>query len=104
MKKKVLELVKTFLEMDDLEEHIVEKKIITPKEWEEDFHLYQGAVHGITRSIRQTGIQNPVYRLNKKFPNLYVVGTNAHPGTTLPYIIESANFVAKQIHKKEPKT
>lgn len=102
--KKVLELVKTFLEMDDLEEHIVEKKIITPKEWEEDFHLYQGAVHGITRSIRQTGIQNPVYRLNKKFPNLYVVGTNAHPGTTLPYIIESANFVAKQIHKKEPKT
>ncbi|WP_167373842.1 MULTISPECIES: NAD(P)/FAD-dependent oxidoreductase [Listeria] len=97
--QKVLSVVKERLHIPDLEEHIVEKKVLTPKEWENDFHLYQGAIHGLVRSIKQTGTGHPVHRLQKKFPNLFVVGTSAHPGTTLPYIIESANFVAEQIKK-----
>ncbi len=97
--QKVFSVVKKRLNIPELEEHIVEKKVLTPKEWEKDFHLYQGAIHGLVRNFSQTGLRHPAHRLQKRFPNLFVVGTSAHPGTTLPYIIESANFVTGQIKK-----
>ncbi|EUJ31985.1 phytoene dehydrogenase [Listeria floridensis FSL S10-1187] len=103
-KRKVFEAVKTKLGLTDLEEHIIVEKIITPKEWEEDFNIYRGAIFGMIQSLRQSGAGNPASKLQKKFRNLLVVGTAAHTGTSLPYIIESARFATKKVFKKDHHT
>ncbi|WP_246215555.1 phytoene desaturase family protein [Listeria valentina] len=102
-RNKIFETVKTKLQLDDLEKHIVEEHVITPKEWEKDFHIHLGAVFGMMQSFRQTGMGNPVNQLHKQFKNLFIVGTSAHTGTSLPYIMESAKYAVKRIVKKDAK-
>ncbi|WP_439442905.1 phytoene desaturase family protein [Listeria aquatica] len=100
-RNKILETVKAKLHLEDLEDHIVEERVITPKEWEKDFHIHLGAIFGMMQSFRQIGMGNPVNKLHKQFKNLFVVGTSAHTGTSLPYIMESAKYAVNKIIKKD---
>lgn len=99
----VLDTVKDRLDVPDLEDFIEEEFIITPKDWEEKYHIKHGAVFGLQHVWSQHGFLH----LSKKTPNyknLFVIGAGAMTGSSLPYIIENAQIATKKFLQKEKKS
>ena len=83
--------------MKDLRDHIVEKKVLTPKSWE-DANIFIGATFNLAHTLNQMLHFRPQNKL-KGFDNLYLVGGGTHPGSGLPTIYESARITANLIDK-----
>ncbi len=77
--------------LEDIEACIEEEKVISPKEWEKDYHVYMGATFNLAHSLDQM----LYFRPHNKFEvleNCYLVGGGTHPGSGLPTIYESARI------------
>ena len=81
--------------MKDLREHIVEKRVLTPTNWE-DSNIFIGATLNLAHTLNQMLHFRPQNKL-KGFDNLYLVGGGTHPGSGLPTIYESARITANLI-------
>jgi phytoene desaturase len=81
--------------MKDLREHIVEKRVLTPTNWE-DSNIFIGATFNLAHTLNQMLHFRPQNKL-KGFDNLYLVGGGTHPGSGLPTIYESARITANLI-------
>jgi phytoene desaturase len=82
--------------MTDLKDHIEIEKIVTPADWRDEHHVYQGAVFNLAHHISQL----LYFRPHNKFEELehcYLVGGGTHPGSGLPTIYESARISANLI-------
>ncbi len=99
MKEKVLDLLETRGEYVDIRKHMVEEKIITPFDWEEEYDVYNGAVFNLGHQINQM----LTFRPHNKFEileNCYLVGGGTHPGSGLPTIYESGRITRDLINKE----
>lgn len=97
-REKVLDRIGARSSMTDLREHIVAEKIITPADWRDAYHLYQGATFNLGHNLTQVLYFRPHNRF-EECRNCYLVGGGTHPGSGLPTIYESARISANLICK-----
>jgi phytoene desaturase len=84
--------------MQDLREHIVEEKVITPADWER-----RGIFIGATFNLAHTLGQMLYFRPRNAFEEIdrcYLVGGGTHPGSGLPTIYESGRISANLICRR----
>jgi len=97
-KEKILALVLNKGGFEGLKEHTECEKVITPLDWEEQYHVYQGATFNLAHTFRQL----LYFRPHNKFEELehcYLVGGGTHPGSGLPTIYESARISSNLLSK-----
>jgi phytoene desaturase len=99
-REKVLDLVEKRGGFSDLRNHIEEKLMFTPKEWEEKIYVYKGATFNLGHNISQMLIFRP-HNEFEEFKNCYLVGGGTHPGSGLPTIYESARISTDLILKRD---
>jgi phytoene desaturase len=93
---RVLERICARTSMSDLPKHIVAEKVITPVDWRDEYHLYQGATFNLGHNLRQVLYFRPHNRF-EECRNCYLVGGGTHPGSGLPTIYESGRISANLI-------
>ncbi|WP_167549799.1 hypothetical protein [Listeria rocourtiae] len=98
MRKLIFKTIEKKLGLNNLESHILTEKIITPYDWENDFHIFKGAIFNLTHQLSQLG----PFRPNKMpaIKNMKIVGGAVHPANSLPFILESANIAVRQFNKE----
>ena len=92
----VLELVEEKGGFTDLRQYIVEKKIITPADWQGEYDVYEGATFSLAHTIGQLLYFRPHNRF-QEIEHCYLVGGGTHPGSGLPTIYESGRITANMI-------
>lgn len=92
----VLDRIEKETGFEDLREHITVKKIITPKDWERTFEIYQGATFSLGHQLTQMMYFRPHNQFDD-LDNLWLVGGGTHPGSGLPTILESAKITSDWI-------
>jgi phytoene desaturase len=95
----ILDQVIERTELKDLRDHIEVRKVITPKNWEQDYNVYQGATFNIGHNLFQMMYFRPHNRF-EEFSNCYLAGGGTHPGSGLPTIYESARISANLLCEK----
>lgn len=88
---KVLKKVVEKADFEGLLDAIEVMKVITPQDWENQYHVHLGA----TFNLAHTFFQLLYFRPRNKFEELehcYLVGGGTHPGSGLPTIYESARI------------
>lgn len=83
-------------ELKDLAEHIEIERIITPQDWQDKVHVYQGATFNLAHTLNQMLYLRPHNSFNN-LKHLYLVGGGTHPGSGLPTIVESGRITADLI-------
>ena len=78
----------------DIESRIRYEKIVTPRDWEDDLHIYRGATFNLAHNLGQMLHFRPRNRF-EDLQNVYLVGGGTHPGSGLPVIFESARITAR---------
>ena len=73
----------------DLRKHIKVEHIITPENWENDYHVHLGAVFNLAHNLGQMLHKRP-HNQFEDVKNIYLVGGGTHPGSGLPTIYQSA--------------
>ncbi len=91
--------IKERLGLKDLEENIEAEKIITPDDWVNEYHVYNGATFNLAHNLMQMLWFRP-HNLLEGTKNCYLVGGGTHPGSGLPTIYESGRISAHMIMKK----
>ena len=100
MYNNLISALKERLGLDDVEQHILDYKIITPDDWEKDYNVHIGAVFGMSHKLSQLLYLRPHNQLNE-LDNCYLVGGNTHPGSGLPTIYESGRIACDCIFRKK---
>lgn len=95
----ILEKLKEKAGIPDLEEHIKYEKIITPEDWEKEYHVGYGATFNLAHNLGQMLLFRP-HNDFEEFENMWLVGGGTHPGSGLPTIYESGRITAGMIEKK----
>ncbi|MBD3346130.1 MAG: phytoene desaturase [Chitinivibrionales bacterium] len=95
-REKVLDRICKRTSMHDLREHIIEEKIITPSDWENDYNLFLGATFNLGHNLTQMLYFRPHNKF-EEVDNCYLVGGGTHPGSGLPTIYESGRISANMI-------
>jgi phytoene desaturase len=83
----------------DLHSKIVSKTILSPRDWEQKFQLYQGSGLGLAHGLNQVGGFRPSNK-DEEFENLFYVGASTVPGTGLPMVIKSSKLVTERVIKQ----
>lgn len=84
----------------DITKHIQMEQILTPQEWQDDFHVYKGAVFNLTHGFNQMLHKRPQNKF-KQLKHLYLVGGGTHPGSGLPTIYQSAIITSQYLKTKK---
>jgi phytoene desaturase len=79
-----------------LRESIVVKRVYTHRDFQGDYHAYQGNVSGLASTEGQTAHLRPRLR-SAKLSNLYFTGHHTVPGPGVPFALLSGKMVAQQI-------
>jgi len=87
----VIQLAMTRGGFTGLADHIIGEKIITPRDWESDYNIYNGATFNLAHNFMQLLSFRPKNRF-EEFGHCYLVGGGTHPGSGLPTIYESARI------------
>jgi phytoene desaturase len=85
--------------MKDLRQHIEAEKVITPADWENQYHIYTGATFNLAHNLLQMLYFRPRNQFEEVL-NCYLVGGGTHPGSGLPTIYESGRITANLISDK----
>lgn len=99
----IISLLEKKLGVKNLQLLIEEEKIITPKSWEQEIGVYQGATFNLGHQLTQMLAFRPRNKF-EELENCYLVGGGTHPGSGLPIILESARITANSIlqeHRRE---
>lgn len=92
---KVLRRIEERTTMKDLRKRIIEKRIITPDDWQSQ-SVYLGATFNLSHTLGQMLYLRPHNRY-QGFNNCYLVGGGTHPGSGLPTIYESGRISANLV-------
>jgi phytoene desaturase len=98
-KNKVIDLIIKKTGFTDLRENIEVEKIITPREWENDYNVYIAAEFNLAHTVDQMLYFRPRNKF-EELKNCYLVGGGTHPGSGLPTIYESGRITSNLISKK----
>ena len=101
-RQKILNLMKTDLNLTAIEDYIVYERSYWSDEFQNDYNAYKGTALGLAHTLKQT-LKRPL-NYSKKVKNLYYVGAGTSPGIGMPICLISAELVYKRIQKiKTPK-
>lgn len=89
-RNEVLDKIEANTGFKGIRDHIVEERILTPKDWE-DMGIFRGATFNLAHTIDQMLYLRPHNEL-QGFDNVYLVGGGTHPGSGLPTIYESGRI------------
>lgn len=81
---------------EDLQNHIVVKRLFSIKDFAADYHAYKGSAMGLAHTLMQTANFRPQLQ-SKKVSNLYFAGQYTHPGIGVPMTLISAEVVTNFI-------
>jgi phytoene desaturase len=84
----------------DLRRHIVEERIISPRQFEQDVNVYRGAVFNLAHSFDQMLLFRP-HNAFEELDRCFLVGGGTHPGSGLPTIYESGRISAGLILQRD---
>ncbi len=98
-RKKIITLLVKRTGIKDFAKHIVAEHIVTPLDWQTQYHVHLGANFNLAHSMKQLLFFRPHNRFNH-LHNLYLVGGGTHPGSGLPTIYQSAILAADLIHRR----
>lgn len=82
-----------------LRDHIVTERLVTPADWNQSYHVYEGATFNLAHNLGQMVYLRP----RNKFEDVdhcYLVGGGTHPGSGLPTIYESGRISANLISRR----
>lgn len=96
----VLDQIKRQPGWEDLEEHIIQEKVIAPPDWESDYDVYAGATFNLAHTLGQMLYFRPRNRF-EELKNCFLVGGGTHPGSGLPTIYESGRISANLFCKEK---
>lgn len=92
LKKRVVQHINHTLGVQ-IESHIEQEKIWTPKDIESDTRSYQGALYGNSSNGKLAAfLRHPNF--SKRIKNLYFCGGSVHPGGGIPLALLSAKITA----------
>lgn len=101
-RQKILNLMKTDLNLPEIEDYIVYERCYWSDDFKRDYNAYKGTALGLAHTLKQT-LKRPL-NYSKKVKNLYYVGAGTSPGIGMPICLISAELVYKRIMKiKSPK-
>ena len=82
--------------MPRLRERIVYEQVLTPLDFQEKYHAWQGSIYGISSNSRRADLLRPPHRA-PGVSNLFFAGGSVHPGGGIPFVLLSARLVAKLV-------
>jgi len=80
------------LGLTDLESRIRFERTVTPRGWQDEFSVYEGATFNLAHNLTQMLYFRPHNRFGR---NIYLVGGGTHPGSGLPVIFEGARITTR---------
>ncbi len=83
----------------NIREHIIEEKMVTPRDWQNDLRVGYGATFNLGHNLRQMLVFRPQNKF-EEFENMWLVGGGTNPGSGLPTIYESGRIAANLIKRK----
>ena len=95
-RKEIITRIQDKTHINDLEDHIIAEKIITPSDWEKHYNLHQGATFGLAHTKHQVLHNRPNNRY-RDTKHVYLVGAGTHPGGGLMSVFQSAILTTKKI-------
>ncbi|GEN57498.1 phytoene desaturase [Halolactibacillus alkaliphilus] len=99
LREKVLNRLEKEPGLADLRQHIEVEKVITPKNWQDDYNVYKGATFNLAHNLSQM----MYFRPHNKFDDVdhvFLVGGGTHPGSGLPTIYQSALISARLLDEQ----
>jgi phytoene desaturase len=97
--EKVLDALDSRAGLAGLRSHITVKKITSPDDWRDSYHVYKGATFNLAHNLGQMLYFRP-HNEFEGLRNCYLVGGGTHPGSGLPTIYESGRISAQMIVAK----
>jgi phytoene desaturase len=82
------------LGVTDVETRTRFEKVVTPADWEGQYHVYRGATFNLAHTWAQMLHLRPRNRFDE-LDGVYLVGGGTHPGSGLPVIYESARITSR---------
>ena len=82
--------------LKDVEKRIRFERVVTPADWQNQFHVHKGATFNLAHSLDQMLHRRPHNRFDE-LANAYLVGGGTHPGSGLPVIFESARISSRLV-------
>ncbi len=79
------------------------EKCYTPKDFESDMNIYEGAALGLAPTLLQSGYFRPANK-SPDVEGLYFVGASTHPGSGVPIVLISAKLVSERIEREMSST
>ncbi|MGD7045247.1 phytoene desaturase family protein [Jeotgalibacillus proteolyticus] len=95
----VLDSVEEKTGFKNIREHIEAERILSPVNWERDFHVYEGATFSLGHHLSQMMALRP-HNQFEELGNTWLVGGGTHPGSGLPTILESARITTNMLLEK----
>jgi phytoene desaturase len=96
----VLDLLEARANLPELRKHIVAERVVTPRDWEQGYHVFEGATLNLTHTLGQMLYFRPHDEF-EEIDGLYLTGGGTHPGSGLPTIRESGRISAGLILKRD---
>jgi phytoene desaturase len=90
-RKLALERLKV-LGLGDIENRIRFERVVTPRGWQDEFAVFEGATFNLAHNLTQMLYFRPHNRFGR---NVYLVGGGTHPGSGLPVIYEGARITTR---------
>ncbi len=81
------------LGIHDIESRIRYERVVTPRDWRDEFAIGHGATFNLAHDLGQMLWLRPGNRFAEA-PGVYLVGGGTHPGSGLPVIFEGARITA----------
>ena len=78
--------------LPDLARRIRFERIVTPRHWQGEFAIHEGATFSLAHNLSQMLYFRPRNRFGR---NVYLVGGGTHPGSGLPVIYEGARITTR---------
>lgn len=93
---KILATIEASMDIPNLRERIVYKRLFSVKDFAERYNSYGGTALGLAHTLMQTAIFRP-NNTSKKVKNLYYVGAGTNPGIGMPITLISAELMYKRL-------
>jgi phytoene desaturase len=93
---RMLDLIEREMNIPDLREKIVYKKLFSVKDFESRYNKLGGTALGLSHTMSQTAILRPSNK-SKKVENLLYVGADTNPGIGMPIQLISAELALKRL-------
>lgn len=95
----IVSKIKTIQGFEDFDQAIEVERMMTPKDWEEQFNLQYAATFGFKPILFQSNFFRPQVKA-LKVKHLYFAGTSTHPGAGIPIVMKSAKIAVDTIMKE----